>query len=65
MRINALTLANGVPYAQASLKGNNKYKELRGKVEFFPWNTGTIVKLEIVGLPANSENNSLGFIFTK
>ena len=61
MVTNALTLANGKPYAQAILKGNNKYKELRGKVEFFPWNTGTIVKLEIVGLPSNSENNFFGF----
>lgn len=61
MPVNALTLANGKPYAVANLKGNYKYNNLKGTVQFFPWSTGTIIKLEVVGLTVNSENNFFGF----
>ena len=57
MTINALKLANSNPYAICYLKGNNEYSKLKGTVEFFPWSTGTIVKLEVVGLPTENVNN--------
>ena len=61
MTKNALTIANGNPYSVAYIKGNNENKNLKGTVEFFPWSTGSIIKLEIVGLPNENKNNFFGF----
>lgn len=57
MTVNALKLANSNPYAVAYLKSNKDNVKLKGTVEFFPWATGTIIKLEIVGLPTGNLNN--------
>ena len=61
MTVNALKLANSNPYAVAYLKGAKDNSKLKGTVEFFPWATGTIIKLEIVGLPTGNLNNFFGF----
>ncbi|MBQ8043987.1 MAG: superoxide dismutase family protein [Clostridia bacterium] len=61
MTVNALKLANSNPYAVAYLKGDKDNPKLKGTVEFFPWATGSIIKLEIVGLPKGNLNNFFGF----
>ena len=61
MTKNALTLAQGNPYSVAYIKGNDEYKSIKGSVEFFPWSRGSIIKLEIVGLPSDNKNNFFGF----
>lgn len=61
MTKNALMIANGNPYSVAYIKGNNENKNLKGTVEFFPWSTGSIIKLEILGLPVNNDNSFFGF----
>jgi len=61
MTINALKLANSNPYAIAYLKGGKNNSEIKGTVEFFPWATGSIIKLEILGLPKDTPNNFFGF----
>ena len=61
MTMNALKLANSNPYAICYLKGNKENMRLKGTVEIFPWSTGSIIKLEIVGLPTESLNNFFGF----
>lgn len=59
--MNALKLANENPYAISYLKGNNDNLKLKGTVEFFPWATGSIIKLEVLGLPMDNLNNFFGF----
>ena len=61
MTMNALKLANSNPYAICYLKGDKDNPKLKGTVEFFPWATGTIIKLEVVGLPTGTLNNFFGF----
>ena len=61
MTINALKLANGNPYAIAYLKGDKDNLKLKGTVEIFPWATGSIIKLEVSGLPTGNLNNFFGF----
>ncbi len=61
MTVNALKLANSNPYAICYLKGNKDNTKLKGTVEFFPWATGSIIKLEVVGLPMGELNNFFGF----
>jgi len=61
MMVNALKLANSNPYAIAYLKGDKENTKLKGTVEFFPWATGSIIKLEVQGLPTSSLNNFFGF----
>lgn len=53
---------HGKSYCYAVIKGDSEHEKLMGKVEFFPWSKGTIVKLEIMGLPKDiGENNFFGF----
>ena len=61
MTKNALVIANGNPYSIAYIKGNTDNKELKGTIEFFPWSTGSIIKIEIIGLPNINKNNFFGF----
>lgn len=61
MTMNALKLANSNPYALAYLKGGKENPKLKGTVEFFPWATGSIIKLEVLGLPTDNLNNFFGF----
>lgn len=51
----------GTPYAISSVKGNAEENQIYGTVCFYPWANGTIVKLEIMGLPQNEKNNFWGF----
>lgn len=51
----------GCPYAEAHVKGNTEESQIYGTVCFYPWGNGTIVKLEIMGLPQSSKNNFWGF----
>lgn len=61
MMVNALKLANSNPYAVAYLKGDKENTKLKGTVEFFPWATGSIIKLEVQGLLVDEINNFFGF----
>jgi superoxide dismutase, Cu-Zn family len=38
-------------YATAHLKGNHLAPQLIGKVDFIPWHSGTLVKVEVLNLP--------------
>ncbi len=51
----------GLPYAISNVKGNAEEKQIYGTVCFYPWANGTILKLEIMGLPQNEKNNFWGF----
>lgn len=59
--MNDLELANSTPYGIAYINGGKNNPNLKGVVQFFPWDTGSIIKLEIVGLPNANKNNFLGF----
>lgn len=61
MMVNALKLANSNPYAISYLKGGKENPKLKGTVEFFSWATGSIIKLEVVGLPIGELNDFFGF----
>lgn len=50
-----------MPYATSDITGGKEYQNIKGKVKFYPWKTGTIVKIEIVGLPNDNKNNFFGF----
>lgn len=56
-----IELIQGIPYAVAQVNGNAEETQIYGTVCFYPWATGTIVKLEIMGLPQNEKNNFWGF----
>lgn len=57
---NALKLANTNPHVIAYISGKNESSKIKGTVEFFEWTGGSIVKLEITGLP-KMLNNFLKF----
>jgi len=56
MRI--LQTIQGKSFSYAVIKGDNDYQGLIGKVEFFPWAKGSIVKLEVMGLPIDQGVNN-------
>lgn len=58
---SALNHANSNPYAVSYIKGNTENINIKGKVEFFVWSSGSIIKLEITGLPNKEKNNFFGF----
>lgn len=43
------------------IKGSYKYPDLMGKVKFYEYKEGSLVKLEIEGLPNENKNNFFGF----
>lgn len=47
----------GKSFASGVIKGAKDYENLIGRVDFFPWSKGSIVKLEVMGLPINNEQN--------
>ena len=49
-----------LPYAVANIKGSKKFNNIKGKVKFYPCKNGSIVKLEIEGLPNKNKNNFFG-----
>lgn len=50
-----------LPYAIANIKGSDKYSNIKGIVEFYPFKGGSLIKLEIKGLPTKNKNNFFGF----
>ena len=42
---------HGTPAAIACLRGDREHPQLRGRVVFTPWETGTLVTAQICGLP--------------
>lgn len=60
-RINSNYIANYLPYAVANITGSDEYKEIVGKVKIYKWKTGSIIRVEINGLPNDSKNEFFGF----
>ena len=58
-RVNSAVV--NLPYAMAEVKGSYKYRELRGKVKFYGYREGSLVRVEIEGLPKENKNNFFGF----
>ena len=59
--MNDLENINITPYAAAYITGTKDNLSLKGLLQLIPWNTGSIVKLEIIGLPNTQKNNFFGF----
>lgn len=59
-RISYMNSSN-LPYAVADLVGSYKYPNLRGKVKFYPFRDGSIIRVEVEGLPNDNKNNFFGF----
>lgn len=53
---------NRMPSAVAELKGNSKYPTIRGKVKLFDTYGGTILVVQIEGIPNEITGNSGGFL---
>ena len=49
------------PSATAEIKGRNDYETIRGKVDFYDTYGGTILIVEIYGIPLELERESNGF----
>lgn len=47
--------------ALAYINGNEEHKKIKGTVKFYECNFGTIVELEVRGLPQENKNNFFGF----
>jgi len=58
-RINRVSV--NLPYAMAELKGSYKYPKLRGKVKFYGYKEGSLIRVEVEGLPNENKNNFFGF----
>lgn len=55
-------LLQGSPATIAHIKGSEKYKNITGVLSIYPWSQGSIVKIEVMGLPGKKgENNFFGF----
>lgn len=52
---------NYLPYAVADVNGSESHEKIKGKVKFYPWKNGSIVKIEVEGLPNSNKNNFFGF----
>lgn len=52
-------LFRGIPRAYAHINGSEKYPGVKGMVLFYPYENGTVVVVDIGGLPMNM--NVLGF----
>lgn len=61
-----MQVVQGKSFATGVIKGTKDNENLIGRVDFFPWAKGSIVKLEVLGLPVNNKkNNFLHFIYMK
>ena len=49
------------PCAVAHIKGGTEDSQVYGTVCFYSWANGTIIKLEVMGLPQSEKNNFWGF----
>lgn len=52
---------NKNPTATAKIRGNETYKDIRGKVDFYDTYEGTILIVEIYGIPKELEEKYGGF----
>lgn len=59
--MNTLEFANSNPYAIAYINGGKNNINLNGVIEFIPWANGSIIKIEVAGLPTDTKNNFFGF----
>lgn len=59
--MNDLENINALPYATAYINGDQNNPNIKGIMQLMPWNRGSIVKLEISGLPNTQKNNFFGF----
>ena len=50
-------------YFQADINGNSSAPDMSGTARFYPWLDGTMVEIELSGMPARNER--LRFIFTR
>jgi Cu-Zn family superoxide dismutase len=48
-------MKNIIKGARAEILGNALASNLKGIVEFFPWNDGTLVRVSVTNLPANPD----------
>ena len=53
-----LQAVQGKAYSHAVIKGDNDNPGIIGEVEFIPWSKGSIIKLEIMGLPKSNNINN-------
>ena len=42
-------------YFQADIKGNSSVPDMSGTVRFYPWLDGTMVEIELTGMPTRNE----------
>ena len=54
-------LNSNISYAIAYVKGSDNYNKINGVVKFYNSSSGTLVKLEINGLPSSEKNIFFGF----
>lgn len=47
----SLALGGITPVARASMRGSAAYPHIEGRVRFYPWQGGTLVRVEVGGLP--------------
>lgn len=46
-----------MPFAYANILGNFLAPKLKGRIEFFPWLNGTLLKIEIANMPLNKQGS--------
>lgn len=56
-----LKISNENPSATARIKGNENYPDIRGKVDFYETYGGTVLVVEVYGLPKELEEKGGGF----
>lgn len=54
-------IVTNMPYAVADIKGSYKYPDITGKVKFYDFKDGSLIRLEVMGLPNINKNNFFGF----
>lgn len=42
-------------YFQADIKGNSSVPDMSGTARFYPWLDGTMVEIELTGMPTRNE----------
>ena len=60
-RFKSTNLSRGEKYLVAYIKGNKENSSIKGMVKFIEKPSGTLVVLEISGLPNKEKNNFFGF----
>lgn len=57
-----LTMTNARPIATATIRGSKEYETIRGKVDMYDTYGGTILIVEVYGIPREIEESSAGFL---